>query len=60
MTHSELHHLTMLGTAVFVLAACVVLALGTLTAAAAWVGRGEGARQQPPQPPHRPLHDDDM
>ena len=40
MTDDGLHWLTMVATIVFVLAACVVLALSTATFAAIWIGRG--------------------
>jgi hypothetical protein len=43
MTHGGPHLLTMVGTVVFVFAACIVLALSTATFAAIWVGRGPGA-----------------
>jgi hypothetical protein len=41
MTH-DVHWLTMVGTVVFVFAACGVLALTIATLAATWVGRGPG------------------
>ena len=55
MTHDGLHWLTMVGTVVFVFAACIVLALSTATFAAIWVGRGPGpsdggARRAPRDP----------
>jgi hypothetical protein len=54
MTHDGLHWLTMVGTVVFVFAACAVLALSTATFAAVWVGRGagrpsDGGASRPPQ-----------
>jgi hypothetical protein len=55
MTHDGLHWLTMVGTVVFVFAACIILALSTATFAAIWVGRGLGpsgsrARRAPEDP----------
>ena len=41
MTHDGPHWLTMVGTVVFVFAACAVLTLTAATLAALWVGRGE-------------------
>ncbi len=56
MTDDGLHWLTMVGTIVFVLAACVVLALSTATFAAIWIGRGgprasDGGASRPPRDP---------
>ena len=50
MTHDGLHWLTTLGMAVFVLAACAILALSTATFAALWVGRGAVAPSTPAPP----------
>ena len=56
MMHDGLHVLTMVGTVVFVFAACAVLTLSTATFAAIWVGRGTGdpsggGASRPPQEP---------
>jgi hypothetical protein len=51
MAHHGLHWLTMVGTVVFVFAACGVLTLTTATFAALWVGRGEPGPVRPPADP---------
>ena len=43
MTHAGPHLLTIVGTIVFVVSACVILAFSAATFAAIWVGRGAGA-----------------
>jgi hypothetical protein len=53
MTH-DYHWLTMVGTVVFVFAACIILALSTATFAAIWVGRGPGPSGRAPRPPQDP------
>ena len=53
MTHDGLHWVTMVGTVVFVFAACIILALSTATFAALWVGRGAPAPSGP-RPPADP------
>ena len=52
MTYHGLHWLTMVGTVVFVFAACALFALSTATFAALWVGRGGTSR--PGRPPLDP------
>ena len=42
MIHDGLHWLAMVGTVVFVFAACIILALSAAMFAAIWVGRGPG------------------
>jgi hypothetical protein len=56
MTHDGLHWMTMVGTVVFVFAACAVLTLSAVTFAAVWVGRGstggpDRSRLRPPTDP---------
>lgn len=56
MTHEGLHWLTMVGTVMFVFAACAVLTLSTATFAATWIGRGsggpsDGGGSRPPRDP---------
>jgi hypothetical protein len=43
MTHAGPHVLTMLGTIVFVVSACMILTFSTATFAAIWIGRGAPA-----------------
>src|SRR5690348_11259626 len=43
MTHTAPHVLTIVGTIVFVVSACMILAFSTATFAAIWVGRGAPA-----------------
>jgi hypothetical protein len=55
MTHDGPHLLTTVGTIVFVLSACMILAFTTAAFAASWVGRGAGAPSggatRPPRDP---------
>jgi hypothetical protein len=43
MAHAGPHLLTIVGTIVFVVSACMILTFSTATFAAVWVGRGAGA-----------------
>ena len=53
MTHAGPHLLTIVGTSVFVLSACLILALRTATFAAIWVGAEPAALSPRARPARR-------